>query len=276
MANLDQIQDALITYLRNQGRCIVAYSGGVDSAVVAQAAFLALGEQAIAVTANSPSLAQSELEEARRVATLIGIRHRVIQTDELSRDAYVRNAADRCYHCKTELYDHLTQLASELDVHTIANGANTDDLGDYRPGMQAATEFQVVSPLVECGVNKEGVRQLAESWQLPVADKPASPCLASRIAYGEEVTRDRLAMIEGAEKFLKERGFRLMRVRYHRGDMARVEVPGEELAAICEPQMREALTQHLTGLGFKFITLDLQGFRSGSLNALVPLHLPEP
>ena len=275
MANLDTLRHALLEYLGNLGRCIVAYSGGVDSAVVAKAACLSLGEDAIAVTADSPSLARSELEEARHVAALIGIRHQIVQTNELARNGYVLNAADRCYHCKTELYDHLSQIAREHGVTAIVNGANTDDLGDYRPGMQAAIEFRVVSPLVECGLNKESVRQLAESWQLPVSNKPASPCLASRIAYGEEVTRDRLAMIESAEQFLKERGFRNMRVRYHRGDLARIEVPHDELARLCESQVRDALTKHFTDLGFKFITLDLQGFRSGSLNALVPLHLPE-
>jgi len=274
MADLDQEQRTLVAYFENLGRCIIAFSGGVDSAVVAKAAFLALGENALAVTADSPSLARAELEEASQVASLIGITHRIVATNELAREEYVRNAADRCYHCKTELYDHLEQIARDEGVATIVNGANTDDLGDYRPGMQAAAEFRVVSPLIECGYNKQSVRQLAAHWQLPIWDKPASPCLASRIAYGEEVSPDRLAMIEDAERFLKERGFRNVRVRYHRGDLARVELPADELERLCEPSLREALNKHFTDLGFKFITLDLQGFRSGSLNALVPLQLP--
>ena len=273
MPTLLHKRDALLAYLNEFTSCIVAFSGGVDSAVVAKAAHLALGEAATAVTANSPSLAASELSDAKRVAQEIGIRHHIVNTHELERSEYARNASDRCYHCKTELYEHLANYAQASGIEVILNGANQDDLGDYRPGLQAATEHDVQSPLIACNCDKQDVRLLADHWQLPVWNKPASPCLSSRVAYGEEVTRERLAMIEQAEQFLKQHGFSNIRVRYHRGDLARVEVPVEHIAQLCDDHLREAFTRHLVELGFKFITLDLQGFRSGSLNTLVPLEI---
>jgi uncharacterized protein len=265
-------RDRLIELLRSLGSCAVAFSAGVDSTVVAKAAQLALGQQAVAVTGTSASLAAGELDEARRLAELIGIRHVVINTDEFSKDEYTRNAPDRCYHCKTELYTQLDGLVDQLGVAAVVNGANTDDTGDYRPGMQAATEHRVRSPLAECGINKEEVRALAADWQLPVWDKPATPCLSSRVAYGEEVTPQRLAMIDGAERFLRDHGLPIVRVRYHKGDLARLEVPLEALPQLCEPSFRQSLTRQLKSLGFKFITIDLEGFRSGSLNTLVPVE----
>jgi uncharacterized protein len=261
-------RDSLLARLAGLESCAVAFSGGVDSAVVAQAAHLALGERAVAVTGVSPSLAEGELDEARRVAALIGIRHVIIKTDEFANSSYVRNAPDRCYHCKTELYTQMEGLAERLGVAAIVNGANTDDLGDWRPGMKAAGEHAVLSPLAECGISKADVRRLAELWKLPVADKPAAPCLSSRVAYGEEVTPERLRQIDQAEQFLRSLGLREVRVRYHAGDLARLEVPREAMARLCEETTREALAARLHELGFKFITLDLEGFRSGSLNAL--------
>ncbi len=262
----------LVELIRGYGSCAVAFSAGVDSTVVAKAAQLALGERAVAVTGTSASLAAGELEEARRLAAQIGIRHEVLHTDEFSQDDYLRNAPDRCYHCKTELYTQMEGVAERLGVNVILNGANLDDAGDYRPGMQAAGEHQVQSPLAECGFRKAEVRAVAEYWQLPVWDKPATPCLSSRVAYGEEVTPQRLAMIDEAEQYLRELGMRTLRVRYHKGDMARLEVPLEALPQLCDDQVRQQIVERLKSLGFKYVTLDLEGFRSGSLNALVSIE----
>jgi uncharacterized protein len=261
-------RDALLARLAALKSCAVAFSGGVDSAVVAKAAFLALGENALAVTGVSASLAEGELDAARHVAELIGIRHIVLDTEEFANPSYLQNAPDRCYHCKTELYMQMEGVAERLGVAAMLNGANADDRGDWRPGMKAADEHEVLSPLAECGLTKAEVRELAAFWNLPVADKPAAPCLSSRVAYGEEVTPERLHMIDQAEQFVRSLGLREVRVRYHRGDLARLEVPSEAIERLCAPETRAALAAHLHELGFKFVTLDLEGFRSGSLNAL--------
>lgn len=265
-------RDRLFDTLRGYGRVAVAFSGGIDSTVVAGAAQLALGDRAIAVTAVSDSLASGELDEAKALARQIGIKHRIIRTEEFADPNYLRNAPDRCYFCKSELYGRLATLSSELGVDVIASGANADDTGDHRPGMRAAAEQGVRHPLQECGLGKADVRALARAWALPTWDKPATPCLSSRIAYGEQVTPERVRMIDGAEQWLRGRGLRLLRVRYHKGDLARVEVPIEELPALVAPGVREELVSIFRALGFKFVTLDLQGFRSGSLNTLVPLE----
>jgi uncharacterized protein len=261
-------QDRLVDYMRRLGSCAVALSGGVDSAVVAKAAQLGLGEMAVAVTGLSPSLADGELEAAKQAAQLIGIRHRVLPTEEFQRDEYVRNAPDRCYHCKTELYLRIDSVKEELQVSHVANGANLDDLGDYRPGMQAAAESRVVSPLIESRLSKQDVRALALHWELPVWDKPASPCLASRVAYGEDVTPERLAMIDQAEQFLREFGLREVRVRLHRDNLARLEIPLDQLARFASEPIRESIVARLLQLGFRCVTLDMQGFRSGSHNLI--------
>jgi pyridinium-3,5-biscarboxylic acid mononucleotide sulfurtransferase len=262
----------LLDMLASFESCAVAFSAGVDSTVVAKAAQLALGERAVAVTGSSASLAEGELSEAIELADRIGIRHVVLSTDEFSQSAYRQNAPDRCYHCKTKLYEQMEVTARELGLRVIANGANVDDRGDYRPGMVAADEHQVRSPLLECGIGKAEVRALAADWQLPVWDKPASPCLSSRIAYGEEVTPERVAMIEAAEGHLRGLGLRELRVRYHKGDLARIEVPLEAIVRLVEPGVRQALVERLAQLGFKYVTLDLAGFRSGSLNAVLPIE----
>jgi uncharacterized protein len=276
MTSLDAKRQSLLSAFRRLESCAVALSGGVDSAVAAKAAAVALGERAVAVTGTSASLASGELEAAQEVARLIGIRHVIIQTDELAKPDYARNAPDRCYHCKTELYTQLARLLPQLGVQAIVNGANADDRGDYRPGMQAASEHRIHSPLAECGLTKADVRELAADWNLPVWDKPATPCLSSRIAYGEEVTPERLAMIDRAEQFLRAQGLANLRVRYHRGDLARIEVPLAELARLCQGDIRQELTAELRRLGFKFVTLDLEGFRSGSLNQLVSIVAAPP
>lgn len=259
--------------LRGYGRVAVAFSAGVDSTVVTKAAHLACGDDAVAVTADSPSLASGELDEACHLARLIGIRHRVIRTEEFTRGDYRANRGDRCFHCKTELYTQLEGLQSELGVDVIVNGANLDDRGDYRPGMQAASEHAVRSPLIEAGFTKQGVRNLARLWDLPVWDKPAAPCLSSRIAYGVEVTEDRVRMVDTAERFLKnEFGLRELRVRLEANELARIEVPLDALSRLVEPAVREAISSRFHEFGFRTVTLDLDGFRSGSLNALLPVE----
>jgi pyridinium-3,5-biscarboxylic acid mononucleotide sulfurtransferase len=272
-ATLTAKREQLLGLLKGYGRCAVAFSGGVDSAVVAKAAQLALGDSAVAVTGTSASLAAGEADDARELARRIGVRHLEIATEEFANPAYVANNPDRCFHCKTELYSQLANLKERLGVNVVANGANADDLGDYRPGMRAAEEHSVRSPLAECGFTKHEVRELAASWDLPVADKPATPCLSSRLAYGLDVTPERLQRIDRAEQFLRSLGFRELRVRLHADDLARIEVPNDEIAALCEAEMRRAVIEEFQSLGFKFITLDLAGFRSGSFTHLVPSEM---
>jgi uncharacterized protein len=263
-------RDRLLDLLRSYGSCAVAFSGGLDSTVLAKAAQLALGERAMAVTGTSASLAAGELDESIALARQIGIRHEVIHTDELAVAGYQANAGDRCYFCKSELFLKVEQIAARLGVAVVCDGSNRDDQGEHRPGMQAARERQVRSPLAECALGKAELRALAAAWDLPTWDKPATPCLSSRIAYGERVTPERLTMIDQAERFLRERGFQPLRVRYHKGDMARIEVSLEALPRLAEPELRRALVEHLRSLGFKYVALDLEGFRSGSMNAILP------
>jgi uncharacterized protein len=272
MPSLVQKHDRLLGLLREYGSCAVAFSGGVDSAVVAKAAQLALADRAVAVTAVSDSLAEGELDEAQKLAALIGIRHETVNTEEFRDANYTSNPTNRCYFCKTELYTRLERLLPRLGVAVVVNGANLDDAGDWRPGMAAAGEHQVRSPLLECGFTKDDVRALAAQWQLPVWDKPAAPCLSSRVAYGEKVTPQRLRMIDLAEQLLRSLGLRTVRVRYHRGDLARLEVPVDAIAQLASPETRERLAKELKQLGFKYVTLDLEGFRSGSQNEALDLN----
>lgn len=266
-------RDTLLEILSGYGRVAVAFSAGVDSTVVAQAAQLACGENAVAVTAVTPSLADGEQEQAAALARQIGIRHRFIETQEFQNPDYLQNAPDRCYFCKSELYTQLDGLQAELGVDVLVNGANLDDRGDYRPGMQAAAEHAVKSPLIEAGLNKAEVRELARHWGLPVWDKPAAPCLSSRIAYGVEVTPERARRVDAAERFLKQQfGLRELRVRHEANDLARIEIPLEDLPPLLSPESRDQITRHFHELGFKYVTLDLDGFRSGSLNAVLPLE----
>jgi uncharacterized protein len=265
-------RDRLLEILRGFGGMAVAFSGGIDSTVVAKAAYLALGDRAIAVTGDSSSVPRSELDEARRLAEQIGIPHRIVPTDEFEDPDYVRNDGTRCYFCKSELYTHIEGLLPELGVNIICSGANLDDQGDYRPGLTAAAEHSVRHPLQEAGCTKADVRRIAQSWELPTWDKPASPCLSSRLAPGVEVTRERTARVEAAEEHLRSLGYRECRVRLHEGELARVEVPLADLPRLADPAWRECLVRRLKELGFRFVTLDLEGFRSGSLNTLVSLE----
>lgn len=271
---LELKEQRLLEVLRGYGRVAVAFSAGVDSTVVAAAAFRACGDAAVAVTAVSPSLPSGEREEAEMLARQIGIRHILVQTQEFADPRYLANPFNRCYFCKTELYRQLEARAGEWNVDVFANGANLDDQGDYRPGMQAAAEHQIRSPLIEAGFTKADVRAFARRWNLPVWDKPASPCLSSRLAYGLEVTPERVARVDAAEQFLRKRlSCGELRVRHEFHDLARIEVPLETLPRLVDPLLRSAIVDELRRLGFRAVTVDLAGFRSGSLNQVVPLSM---
>ena len=267
---LAEKRDQLLNLLRSLGSCAVAFSGGLDSTVLAKAAQISLDNRAVAVTGVSDSLAVGELESCRDLARLIGIRHEVIETGELSNPAYQKNDSDRCYHCKTELFTRLEEIAKQMGVAVVADGSNRDDHGEHRPGLKAARDRRVRSPLAECGFTKAEIRELAKHWDLPAWDKPASPCLSSRIAYGESVTPERLAMIDRAERFLRSQGLQPLRVRYHKGEMARIEVAQDAIARFADPDFRRQVLEQLKAAGFKYVSVDLEGFRSGSLNAVLP------
>ncbi len=267
-------RDRLIEVLRGYGSCAVGFSGGLDSSVLAKAAALALGEKAVAITAAGASMATGELEEACKVARQIGMRHEVVPSREIDDPGYRRNAADRCYYCKSQLADEVQAAAGRLGLRVIVDGRNRDDLGDHRPGIRAANERNMRGPLAECGLTKAELRELARHWNLPIWDKPATPCLSSRIAYGEEITPERLQMVDCAEQLLHELGFRPLRVRYHRGDMARIEIPAEAVARFADDALRRRVVEQLKLAGFKYVALDLEGFRSGSMNlTLAPENL---
>ena len=252
------------TVLATKG-VVVAYSGGIDSTVVAAVAARALGDRAIAVTAVSPALPPGEAEEAKRLAARLGIRHRIVRTREVERPGYLANGLDRCYHCKTELYDVLARVAEERDFPAVVSGANLDDLDDFRPGLTAAAEHGVRHPLVETGMSKSDVREAARELGIPTWDKPASACLASRIPFGVTITVEELSKVGRAERALKDLGFTQCRVRSH-GDVARIEVEAADLVRLAEPEVRERVVRSLRDLGYRYVTVDLEGFRSGSMN----------
>jgi len=251
------------------GSAVVAFSGGVDSSVVAALAARALGARALAVTAVSPAVADGELDGARRVAAAIGIAHEVITTQELAREGYRRNAPDRCYHCKSELYDALAGLARERGFASLLSGANADDAGDWRPGLRAAAEHDVRHPLLEAGVGKASVRALARTLALPSAEKPATPCLASRIPYGTRVDPETLARIDRAERAVRALGFGVLRIRHH-GELGKLELPADDLDRAFASPLREAITTAIRSAGYLHAAIDLEPFRSGALN--VGLH----
>lgn len=263
----------LTNILKNMDGAVVALSGGVDSAVVAKAALIALGEKAIAITADSPSVPRQDIQAAKNLAKSIGLRHEIVLTSEFDNPDYRKNAGDRCYFCKSELYETIFRKLSDLESKTICSGANLDDLGDYRPGLQAAKERGIRHPLQEAGLGKKEVRELAKHWGLEVWDKPASPCLSSRIAPGVAVTPERTARIEKAEIYLKSLGLFDCRVRLHHDELVRIELLPEDIVKIADPDVRDNLTKYFHELGFRYITMDMDGFRSGSLNSLVPLEV---
>ena len=263
-----QKRSDLVNILEHMRSVIVAYSGGVDSAFLAAVANEALGRKALSVTAVSPSLAPSELDEATDLANRIGLNFMTIETNEIDRPDYQANNPDRCFFCKDELYTHLVRFAEEESFDSIVNGTNVDDLGDYRPGIEAAKQYGVRSPLVEAELTKDDIRALSRDMDLPTWDKPAQACLSSRIPYGTTVTVEALTKIAKAEQFLRSKGFKQLRVRHH-DTIARIEIEPSDFSAITSEPLRSEINQEFKNIGYSYITLDLDGFRSGSLNEIL-------
>jgi pyridinium-3,5-biscarboxylic acid mononucleotide sulfurtransferase len=266
---LEQKRSALEQNLQALGRTLIAYSGGTDSAFLAWAAHRALGEKMLAVIADSPSLARFQLSDAIAFAEEHSIPLDVLRTNEFDRPDYVRNDGRRCFHCKDELFTVMEAFGKQHGFETIAYGVNVDDQGDFRPGQKAAAQHGVTAPLLDAGLTKADIRELARGAGLRIWDKPASACLSSRIEYGRPVTREALSAVERGEEALRQLGFRQFRVRHH-GDIARIEVAREEMARALTAEMAAEFTRTFKALGFKFVTLDLEGFRSGSMNSLLP------
>lgn len=257
--------DALYTCLRDYQKVIVAFSGGVDSTFLAEAAQHALGDDALAVTAISDSYPIREMRAAQDIAKEIGIRFETVHTEELELEGYASNPTNRCYFCKTELFDKLRPIAEKYDVGTIVYGAIPDDVGDHRPGMDAAKRMGIQAPLIDVNLTKAEIREISKAWQLPTWDKPAFACLSSRFPYGMRITRELLRQVDAAEQFLYDLGIRQFRVRHH-GELARIELEPVEMSRFLRTDARQQVSAHFKTLGYAHVTLDLQGYRSGSLN----------
>ncbi len=270
-SELQQKRDRLEAELRSAGRLLVAFSGGVDSSYLAFEAKRVLGPQALAVTAESPSYPRSHREMALRIARDFAIPHRFVSTSEMQSSDYRANRPDRCYHCKTELFSVLGALRDELGFDAVAYGVNLDDTGDYRPGHRAAEEHRVLSPLLSARLTKQEIRALSREVGLPTAELPASACLSSRLPYGTEVTPERLAQVEAGEERLRALGFRQVRLRHH-GELARIEVDPSELPRALDPAMAARVAAAIKPLGFRFVSLDLEGYRMGSLNEVLEIR----
>ena len=268
MGDLETKQQCLDEQLAKLSSLIVAYSGGVDSAYLAYAAHHAMGDRMLAVTALSASYSARDRSEAEKCVARFHFPHEFIETDELANPSYRANNADRCYFCKDELFVKLDHMAGRRGFAAVAYGINQDDMGDWRPGQQAAREHKVLTPLLDAGMSKADIRELSRQVELPVWDRPASACLSSRIAYGIEVTPGRLAVVEKGEEALRELGFRQFRVRYHE-ELVRIEISPEELPRALDPSMARRFVEIFKALGFKFVTLDLEGYRTGSMNSIL-------
>ena len=264
--------NALEDRLRSLDKLMVAYSGGVDSAFLAAVAHRVLGDRMLAVLADSPSLARRDMEQAKAFAETQGIPLRVIQTEELANPEYQRNDANRCFHCKTELFESMKKLGAELGFTNIAYGMNADDRRDYRPGQRAAEDHEVLAPLADVNLTKNEIRTLAKDAGYTLWDRPAAPCLSSRVEYGRTVTREVLEQIERGEESLRQLGFREFRVRHH-GEIARIEISRAEMPRALSLEMMETISEEVRKAGFKYVTLDCTGFRSGSLNAVLPAEV---